>query len=388
MNKHITVGIDIGTYQVRVVVAEVPRSGGRSGPKIIGTGSAESKGLRHGYIVGVTDARRGLESAIAQAEKAAGITIKSAYLSIGGVGLEEFRTKTDVVISRADAEVTSLDVSKASEQSEHQLGKKILNRKIIHAVPISYTIDGETVLGHPEGMKGTKLGVETLFVTALEQHLQDLIGLVEDLGISVIDVMASPLAGSFVTLSKAQKMAGCVLANIGSETVSIVVYENNTPLSVKIFPIGSTDITNDIALGLKISLEDAEALKRGTLLGTAYSQKKLDDIIQARLSDMFDLIEAHLQKIGKNGLLPAGIIISGGGSGLATVEDLARNVLKLPSRKAQLPGTEGTKIRDSSWAVAYGLCIWGMTNEEESSIKALMRTSWSTIRDVIKRFLP
>jgi cell division protein FtsA len=388
MKNRITVGIDIGTSQVKVVVAEVSAQGHRSSPKIIGTGSAESKGVRHGYIVSASDAARSLEGALAQAEKSSGIRIKSAHLAVGGVGVEEFRTTTDVVISRADAEVTSLDLSKASEQSEQQLGKKILNRKVIHAIPVGYRIDGETVLGHPEGMRGTKLSVDTLFVTVLEQHLQDLIALVEDLGISVTDVMVSPLAGSFVTLSKAQKMAGCVLANIGAETVSIVVYENNTPLSVKIFPIGATDITNDIALGLKISLEDAEALKRGTLLGTAVSQKRLDDITKARLSDMFDLIEAHLAKIGKNGLLPAGIILAGGGSSISITEDLARTILRLPARRATLTGTEGTKVRDTSWAVAYGLCIWGMTNEEESNVRAFAGRAWSNIKEVVSRFLP
>ncbi len=388
MSKRTTVGIDIGTSQVRVVITELLHGSNRATPKILGIGAAESKGLRQGYIVDADDARRSLESAVAHAEKMSGMTIRSAYLSVGGVGLEEFKTKSEVVISRADAEVTSLDLSKAAEQSEQQLGKKILNRKVIHAIPTAYTIDGERVLGHPEGMKGTKLGVETLFVTILEQHLQDMIALVEDMGISVIDVMAAPLAASFVTLTKAQKMAGCVLVNIGAETVSLVVYEHNTPLSVTVFPLGSTDITNDIALGLKISLEDAERLKRGSLSGTAYSQKRLDDIMQARLSEMLELIEAHLVKIGSSGLLPAGILISGGGSGLPVTEDLARTILRLPSRKAQLTGAEGTKMRDSSWAVAYGLCIWGMSNEEESGFKNALRSMWGKVRDLIMRFMP
>lgn len=383
-----TVGIDIGTYQIKVVVAEEGTGRSRQFPKILGTGYAESKGLRHGYIINASDVRRSLETAITQAEQASHERIRHAYVAVGGVGLEEYRAHGEVVTTRADSEVTELDLENAQEECEKKIAKRLLNRKILHAIPIRYFIDGEEVLGHPQGMKGTKLSVDMLFVTTLEQHLQDLIAVIEDLGVSVVDVMASPLAASLVTLTRAQKMTGCILANIGAETVSIVVHENNTPISVKVFPVGSTDITNDIALGLKISLEDAEQLKRGTLLGTNYSQRRLDDIIQARLTDVFDLIEAHLQKIGKNGLLPAGIIISGGGSGIATIEDFARNTLKLPTKRAQVQGMEGARVRDASWAVAYGLCIWGMTNQPESQALTFMKETSTGFFNFVKRFLP
>ena len=387
MKKSI-VGIDIGTHQVRVIVTGEATGRNRAFPKILGTGFAESKGLRHGYIINASDTRRSLEIALDEAEKTSGVRIKSAYLSFGGVGLEEIRSRSEVVISRADSEVTELDVTKALDECENSVGKKILNKKVIHVIPLQYYVDGEPVLGRPHGMKGTKLAVEVVFITALAQHLQDMIAIVEDLGVSVTDVMASPLAGSFVTLTKAQKMAGCILANIGAETVSLVVYEDNIPISVKVFPIGSTDITNDIALGLKVSLEDAEQIKRGSLIGETFPQKKLDEIVQARLSDMFDLIESHLKKIGKNGLLPAGIVISGGGSGMTTIEDLARNTLHLPTKKAVLQGAEGSKVRDASWAVAYGLCIWGMNNDDEPVSLAFVKETGSRVVNWFKQFLP
>ena len=166
----------------------------------------------------------------------------------------------------------------------------------------------------------------TLLVTSLEQHLNDLVSAIENTGILVDDVMASPLAASLVMLSKTQKRAGCVLANIGAETVSIAVFENSIPISLKVFPLGSGDITNDIAIGLKIPLEEAERVKRGFTSNTNISKRKLDEIISARLSDMFGLIEAHLKSIKRNGLLPAGIIITGGGSGIADIEDLAKSL--------------------------------------------------------------
>ena len=200
--------------------------------------------------------------------------------------------------------------------------------------------------------------------------------------------MASPLAGSLVMLTKAQKRAGCVLANIGAETVSIVVFENNTPTSLKVFPIGSNDITNDIALGLKVPLDEAEKIKRGGMTATPYSKKRLDEIISARLTDIFELIDAHLKKIKRDGLLPAGIILTGGGSGITTVQDLARVSLRLPSKIAMLDPGQNGKVRDASWAVSYGLCIWGMTGTEEESGINLARHTGNSILNWLKQFLP
>lgn len=383
-------GIDIGTYQVKIVVAEHGKEKDRQLPRIIGTGFAESKGLRHGYIINSGDIVRSIRQAAEQAEKSSGGRVKRAYLSIGGVGLEEIRSKGDVIITRADGSVTDLDLKKAFENSEEKIKPRIGNRKVIHVIPLKYKIDGETVLGRPIGMRGSRLEIETLFITCLEQHLNDLIQAVEEAGIEIDDVMASPIAASLVTLTKTQKMAGCVLANIGSETVSIAVFEDNIPISVKVFPIGSTDITNDIALGLKVSLEEAEQIKKGAITSTEYPKKKLDEIVIARLSDIFELIDNHLKKIGKNGLLPAGIIITGGGSGIATIEDLAKAALKLPSKLATPRFGEQSKVRDASWAVAYGLCIWGLTaDEDESPVGiALAQKTGGNLLQWLKQFLP
>lgn len=393
MAKNITTGIDIGTHQIKVVIAECRPGRDRWFPSILGTGIAQSRGLRHGYIINSADVARGISEALSEAQKAAGVSVKKAYLSAGGVGLEEVRARGDVPITRADSEVTDFDIEKALKETEEKISRRILNRKVLHVIPLRYRIDGEQILGRPQGMKGSKLEVDVLFITCLEQHLNDLIQAVEEAGVEVVDVMASPLAGSFVTVTKAQKVAGCVLANIGAETVSIVVFENNVPQSLKVFPIGSTDITHDIALGLKISLEEAEQIKRGAITGTNYPKKKLDDIIVARLTDIFELIEDHLKKIEKE-ILPAGIILTGGGSGIATIDDLARASLKLPSRTAKLHvGSTRTKqirntIKDSSWAVAYGLCIWGFSNEEESAGIQIAKKTGSNILQWIKQFLP
>lgn len=389
MAQHYITGIDVGTFQVKVViVSDGGEKGSSSLPQIIGTGYAESRGLRNGYIINENDVVRSVRNAVAQAEKASGVKVKHAYISMGGIGLDEIHAHGEAITSRADSVITQADIDKAVEACEESIQDKIPNKKVIHAIPLQFTVDGEKVHGRPHDLKGTKLEVEVFFVTAFEQHLNDLVTAIESIGIKVDDVMASPLAGSLVMLTKAQKRAGCVLANIGAETVSIVVFENNTPISLKVFPIGSNDITNDIALGLKVTLDEAEKIKRGGMSSTPYSKKKLDEIISARLTDIFELIDAHLRKIKRDGLLPAGVILTGGGSGITSVQDLARVSLRLPSKIATLDPAQNGKVRDASWAVGYGLCIWGMTGTEEESGINLARHTGNTILNWFKQFLP
>ena len=248
------------------------------------------------------------------------------------------------------------------------------------------------MLGSALGLKGNKLEEKTLFITCLDHHVENLIAAVNEAGIEVEDIMVAPYAASFVILSKAQKVAGCVLVNVGAETVSIGVFENNIPTSLEVFPIGSTDITNDIALGLKVPLEEAEQIKVGAITGSAFPRKKLEEIIAARLYDIFELIEAHLRKIGRNGLLPAGIVITGGGSSLNSIDTMAKVALKLPSRIGTISGMDGkSSFKDMTWAVAYGLCIWGLHTDEGPELDSSMvflNHAWQAIARRFKQFLP
>jgi len=398
MSQKISVGIDIGTHQIKVVVAEkVKTDDGVINTNIIGTGFAESKGLRHGYILNTTDVARCLRLAIDQAEKTSKIKIKKAYISIGGIGLSGIVSKGSVMISKADSEITDMDVKNVLIEAEEEISQSaITNKKIIHSIPISYKIDGQIVIGRPAGMHGTRLEVKALFVVCLEQHLNDIIRSVENAGVDVIDVMASPLAASLVNLNKTQKIAGCVLSNIGSETVSIVVFENNTPISLEVFPIGGSDITNDIALGFRIPIDEAEGIKTGRIdTDGQYPKKKLEEIVTARLSDIFDLVEAHLKKIGRSGLLPAGIVLTGGGSSIETIEDLAKSSLKLPSKIASvnlISTIKNSKTMDSSWSVSYGLAVWGINSGEDipNGIKNPnnKKPFWINLFNWFKQFLP
>jgi cell division protein FtsA len=296
--------------------------------------------------------------------------------------------------------VSSLDVKRLFEQCESELAN-ISNKDVLHKLPLSYKIDGSQVMGRPIGMKGAKLEMEILFITSLSQHVDDLIKAVENIGIAVEDVVAAPYAASFAALTTQQKEVGCILANIGSTTVSIIVFEEGVPISLEVFPIGSTHITNDIALGLQIPIEEAEKVKIDYGSETT-SKKKLADIIEARLNDIFDLIEAHLKKISRNGLLPAGIILVGGGSNLISLDEIAKSSLKLPARicksfennfsRTQGQNSKDYVLTDPAWSIPLGLIIASdQVSELGTSTIAgsnILGKTKATFSKLLRNFLP
>lgn len=391
MSRRTSVGIDIGTYHVKVAVSEAITPKERLAPRLLGVGISESRGLRHGYIVNKSDVTKCLVSAIRQAERSSGLKIRRAQLALGGIGLAGTVSQGFTMITRADSEITELDVERAILAAENEIPKPLItNRRIIHTIPIQYRVDSRPSLGRPEGLKGSKLEARVHFITALSHHVNDLVEAVEDVGVEVEDVVAAPIAASLVTLTKLQKIAGVVLANIGAETVSIAIFENGLPVSLEVFPIGSGDITNDIALGLKIPLDEAERVKTTPLAESRHPRKKLEEIVGARLSDIFELIESHLKRIGRAGLLPAGIVITGGGSGLGDIDEFAKYSLKLPSRVATFNLNLNAKnnIRDATWAVAYGLTIVALSGGDEVSGLKIAKTAGSRLIAWLKQFLP
>ena len=388
MKRRIATGIDIGTHHTKVVVVEQADSEGGPMLRIIGTGLAETRGLRHGYVIDPEDAAESVRQAKAQAEQTSGVSIKRGFLAIGGISLDEVRGGGETVISRADQEITDLDLDKTREAAREAARPSFLNRTVLHEIPLEFRVDGAKTMGEPIGLKGTRLEADYLFITCLTQHAESMEAICEAADIEAIDRMASPLAGSYVTLTKDQKMKGCVLANIGAETVSIVVYDEGLPVSVKVFPIGSTHITDDLALGFKVSLEDAERLKLGRLSGNMYPKRKVEEIITTRFRMMFDLIDKHLKQLGRARTLPAGIIISGGGAGQGLITDIAKGALNLPSRVADMRLTTDVKVRDATWAVAYGLALWGLTGDTETIKKKKFSDLVANIQGFLRQFLP
>ncbi|MFA6386331.1 MAG: cell division protein FtsA [Candidatus Paceibacterota bacterium] len=382
------VGIDIGTHTTKVIVTGYNKE--NNSPSLIATGFSNTEGMRLGYITNVDHVADSIKKAVTMAENTLGHKIRKACVSIGGINLSSCVSTGSVIISRADQEITELDITKVLAISEEDL--EITNKKIIHIIPVSYKLDGKDIHGRPLGMHGIKLEVKTLFVTCLKQNIEDLVTALGLANIEVLDIVASPLSLSTILLNTKQKIAGCALLDIGAETVSIAVFENNLLISLQVFPIGSMDITKDVALGFKITLEEAESVKMGSVLGGDFPKKKVDEIIEARLSDIFELVENHLKRIRRNGLLPAGIIITGGGSYISRIEELARKQLNIPAKVGPTDGTINNKfkIKDASWYGALGLALSTPTgaNSIENSIGDNIKQVKGFFKSIFSQLLP
>lgn len=404
-------GIDIGSGYIHLVAGET--TGKTFKPKVLV--KKPSEGVRHGYIINSNDLSRAIRSAIDEAEKSLDKPIHSAVVSVGGASLGTETVSNTVAIARADGEITDLDISRIISECETQVLEDP-NSKIIHTIPYEFIVDGQKVIGKPQGIRGGRFEAKTLFITTANNHFHKLIKAVENAGIEVEDVFAAPIAESIVTVSNVQKNAGCVLANIGAEAVTALVYEEGLPRSLATFKIGCSDITNDIALGLKIPLNEASDIQHGMSVShlPRGTQRKISDIIAARLSDIFELVDKHLKDLGRNSLLPAGIILTGGCTHLEGIIDVAKDSMKLPASIAEnstsritpqqktngseSPETQKQMFKDrqmidslqhAEWSVAYGLCVLGMDmDNEESTVSRVTKNAKHKLMRFIQQFLP
>jgi len=394
MSRQIVMGVDVGTHSVKTVIAH--KKEGEIFPSVLGTGISPSHGIRRGYVINLHDVTTSIKNSVRKAENAAKMEIKKAFISAGAVGIEGIRSKGSIAVSRADREITENDLKRALNQSEIQLSRGtssyLLNREILHNFPLFYKVDDEIIIGSPVGMKGEKLETEALFITSPSQHLNSLVKSAEMAGLSVEDIFADTWATSHTILNTQEKEVGCLLVNIGGDTSSIMVFEEGSPISLEVLSIGSNHITFDIAQGFQILLDEAEQLKL-SYGSDASMGKKLSNIIEPRLNDIFELIEGHLNKIKRSKLLPAGIIITGGGANLNNIDETARNILRLPVQlgKARCLNNENDLTDNPAWSVALGICTAALTNTENNPInpeKGLTRKIKKATIQLFKHILP
>lgn len=379
MSTDHTIGIDFGTTTLKIVVAETTANGPS---KIIANIESPAHGFRHGYIVDQEKAAESLNIAL-QKLASSGHKCTKAKIALGGVGLKSqyVRTSLDQIKNN---EISERHVHEVIQKAEDLFSEKYPNKKILHIIPIKYRVDSRDVLGAPIGMYGNSIEVKVIFITILEHHYDAVMNILEKNNIDVSDTIASPVADAAASLSYKQQAQGCMIANIGAETTSFSTFENGIITSLDIVPIGSNDITNDIALGLQIPLEEADDVKKGSK--NDLPKRKIDEIIHARIADILELAEKHLLKIKKSRLLPAGIVFTGGGSHIAHINEYAKQELKLPSEEVSLHKisrkTKRTTRVPNQFSVAYGLC-----NSESGRSISRKKLSFKKIKRTVSDFI-
>lgn len=388
MNPEHTIGIDIGTHSIKVVIAS--QKTGASKPTILHAIESPAHGFRGGYIVHGDKALSSLQNALQKAQKEYRHTISEAYFSIGGVGMQSHYVRSSLSVTSKNGDIQEKHVNELLDKAEDLFSAKYPNKKILHIIPIKYRVNDQDVLGNPVGIYGSDIEVKVIFITILEHHYESFINLIDRTNIRILDITAAPLADAMTSLDYTQKTQGCILTNIGSETTTLSTYENGFMTSLEIFNIGSNDITNDIALGLQIPLDQAEKVKISDK--HEMSKKRIQEIIHARLVDIFELTQRHLKKLNKNKMLPAGIIFSGGGSQTTNLVEYAKHELSLPADIIQLniisPKTKRNLRLSNIFSVAYGLTRDETSNPQKAKGSLSTKYIKQKINDLIGQIMP
>lgn len=371
------VGLDVGTNTIRVVQGKLEETGRIN---IIGASSVPANGLRRGVIVDIDEAVSSISAVLEKVERMTGVPVTHANVSVGGNHISCMDSKGVIAVSRADGEISENDVIRVIDAS--QAVSIPPNREVIHVIPKTFTLDGQSGIKDPIGMTGIRLEVETIIIHGALPFLKNLNKAITQAGLEVDQLVLSPLAAGQSVLNKRQKELGVALIDLGAGTTSLAVYEENNLVHTAIVPVGSMHITNDIAIGLRCTVDTAEKVK--LLYGkaspalvdklaeidmskidpqeeTRIPQQLVAEIVEARLEEIFDMITKELKQIDKDGKLPAGIVLTGGGAALPGVVEFAKHYLRLPV-SIGVPSETDTiidQVVDPSFATVVGLSLWG-----------------------------
>src|SRR3989339_325866 len=371
-------GLDIGSSRIRTVVATLDEKS--SVPNIIGVGVAPSFGLRKGGVIDVEETINSISSSLEDAERMAGEPINHVFLGIGGTHLASQDSKGVIAISHSGNEIAEDRVDRVLQAA--QAVSIPNNRRILRIIPKSFIVDEQKGIKYPVGMTGIRLEVEAHLITGLAPAVKNIEKCVHQAGVDIDDIIPSGLASAEAVLSKRQKELGVVVIDVGCGGTSISVFEEGTTLYTVVIPVGGENVTNDIAIGLRTSIDTAEKIKieygscnpddvndRETIDlsliskidAQTVSKRHMAEIIQARYHEIFILVKDELAKINRDGMLPAGVIVTGAGVKMPGVVDLARETLNLPVQIGFPQNFESVvdKIDDPAYATAIGLAIWG-----------------------------
>ena len=377
-NDDPVVGLDVGTTKICAVIAE-PR--GHGGLEVIGMGTAPSRGLRRGVVVNIDSTVEAIKHAVAEAEQMAGVEVAGVYAGVAGGHIKSLNSRGVVAVSGKDREVSAVDVERVIEAA------RAINlpqdREIIHVLPQTFTVDESDGVREPIGMSGVRLEVEVHIVTGLVTAVQNVVRSVNRAGLAVYDVVLEPIASAEAVLLADERELGVVLIDIGGGTTDLALLRDGAVWYTGILPLGGDHITNDIAVGLRTPVRDAEELKKrygcaltalvpaeetvdvpsvGGRKPRQLSRQVLSEIVQPRIEEIFTLVAGNLAKAGFQDAAAAGVVVTGGSSIMEGVPELAERVFDQPVRRG-IPGDVGRLadvVGSPIHATAVGLALCGL----------------------------
>ena len=376
------VGLDVGTTKVRAVVAHLDASTGA--PTIVGLGQAESSGLRKGVIVNLQGPAQAIDKALGDAERMSGYQVHGATLNINGAHILTTHADGMIAVGASDHEIAPDDLDRIEEVAT--LGKVPPNRETLDVVPHAYKLDGQDNIKDPIGMVGTRLEIDAHVVSALSPYLVNVQKTAELAKVEPHLIVASPVAAAKAVLNEQQLENGVAVIDLGGSTTGVAVYEEGDLQYVGVVPIGGAHITNDLAIGLKTDPEVAEKVKRDHASAVVRDQKSgisvkvndeihsftsedIDDIVEARLEEIFEGVQKELKKAGYDGRLPSGVVLVGGGSQFKDIVEFTKDFLKLAVKIGQpvIHSSVADDIEPSEYATAIGLMLVDSENSSRGS---------------------
>lgn len=378
MEDNVIVGLDIGTTKIACIISELDSNGEL---KIVGVGVSPSDGLRKGVVVNIDKTVRSIQKAVEEAELMAGVDVESVYVGIAGDHIRAINSRGVVAISREDNEITDLDVVRAIDAAKAV--SIPMDREILHVIPQEYVVDDQNGIKDPIGMCGVRLETQVHIVTGAVTSAQNIYKSVDKAGLKVIDLVLEPLASCYAVLEKDEKELGVALIDMGGGTTDIAIYFDESIRHTAVVGLGGKNVTSDIAIGISTPIERAEEIKKQ--FGCAYSQlvkgneylsvpgvggreqrevskAVLSSIIEPRLEEILSLALREIKRTEYADMLGAGVVLTGGGSLMDGIQELAEKVFEMPVKLGVPYGFGGLTEAAKSpvHATGVGLCMYGL----------------------------
>ena len=370
-------GLDIGTTKICMVIAEC-HSGGRL--DVIGEGLESSRGIQRGVVVDIEETAQAIRQAVDKAERVAGAQVSHVFVGVTGEHVSSMNSRGIVAITHSQHQIRQEDVDRAIDSARVVVLPP--EREIIHAIPRGFSIDGQDGIHSPVGMSGSRLEVETHIVHGVTSFLQNLAKCVDKAGLQIEGLVLQSFADAHAVLTEAEKHLGVVLVDMGGGTTDVAIFTNGNISHSAVLGVGGKNVSQDLAVGLQCSLAEAERVKivagsaKTALLPgddkfsfcrigldqpSALPGQLLVEIIEPRMTEIFQMVDAVIQKSGCKGRTPGGVVLTGGGSLLRGGVQLAEETLGMPVRLGKLQAVGGISqtVEDPAHATAVGLAIYG-----------------------------